>query len=60
MSGEYAPEVVAELKECYRLVYRSGLTMSQALEAMHGTVATDEGRELLAVLEADSNRGIMI
>jgi UDP-N-acetylglucosamine acyltransferase len=55
----FSAEVVAELKECYRLVYRSGLTMSQALDAMRGTVATEEGRHLIAFLEAESERGIV-
>jgi UDP-N-acetylglucosamine acyltransferase len=55
----FSPEVVSELKECYRLIYRSGLTMAQALEAMRGTVATAEGQHLIAFLEAESERGIV-
>jgi UDP-N-acetylglucosamine acyltransferase len=54
----FAPAVMAELKECYKLLYRSQLNTSQALEAMRATVTTDEGREMIDFV-ANSQRGII-
>jgi UDP-N-acetylglucosamine acyltransferase len=55
--AEFRPEVMAELKECYKLLYRSHLNTSQALDAMRAIVTTDEGREMVAFVAA-SKRGI--
>ncbi|MBV8689152.1 MAG: acyl-[acyl-carrier-protein]--UDP-N-acetylglucosamine O-acyltransferase, partial [Candidatus Eremiobacteraeota bacterium] len=43
----------------YKLLYGSKLKFSQALEEMQNTVETQAGRELIAFLEADSDRGIL-
>jgi len=53
----FAPEVMAELKECYKLLYRSHLNTSQALDAMRAIVTTGEGREMIDFV-ASSTRGI--
>jgi UDP-N-acetylglucosamine acyltransferase len=53
----FPAEVMAELKECYKLLYRSHLNTSQALEAMRAIVKTDEGREMIEFVAA-SKRGI--
>jgi UDP-N-acetylglucosamine acyltransferase len=55
----FDPEALHELKEAYKTIYRSDRNLSQAIASLRETVATDEGRALLAFLEADSNRGIM-
>jgi UDP-N-acetylglucosamine acyltransferase len=55
----FDPEALHELKEAYKTIYRSDRNLSQAIATLRETVATDEGRALLAFLEADSNRGIM-
>jgi UDP-N-acetylglucosamine acyltransferase len=55
----FAAEPLHELKEAYKTIYRSDRNLSQAIASLRETVATDEGRALLAFLEADSNRGIM-
>ena len=52
-------EVMGELKEAYKTVYRSDRNLSQAVTSLHETASTDEGRAFLAFLEADSIRGIM-
>jgi UDP-N-acetylglucosamine acyltransferase len=52
-------ESLAELKEAYKIIYRSEKNLSQAVDALRATVSTDEGRALLAFLEADSERGIL-
>jgi UDP-N-acetylglucosamine acyltransferase len=57
--AEFARDVMAELKDCYRILYRSDHNISQAIEVLQGTVTTDEGRRLLAFLEAPSERGIV-
>ncbi|HEY4439231.1 MAG TPA: acyl-ACP--UDP-N-acetylglucosamine O-acyltransferase [Candidatus Elarobacter sp.] len=55
----FSRDVLAELKEAYKILYRSERNVSQAIAALRETVQTDEGRELLAFLEADSERGIL-
>jgi UDP-N-acetylglucosamine acyltransferase len=57
--AEFATETLAELKECYKLLYRSKLNMSQALEAMSQIVKTPEGEHLIAFVRGQSERGIM-
>jgi UDP-N-acetylglucosamine acyltransferase len=55
----FSAESLHELKEAYKTIYRSDRNLSQAIASLRETVATDDGRALLAFLEADSNRGIM-
>lgn len=55
----FPPETVAELKEAYKIIYRTGRNLRQAIEALREMVQTDAGRLLLAFLEAPSERGIM-
>jgi UDP-N-acetylglucosamine acyltransferase len=52
-------DVLSELKEAYKTIYRSDRNLSQAANSLRESVSTDEGRALLAFLEADSIRGIM-
>jgi UDP-N-acetylglucosamine acyltransferase len=56
--ANFAPDVLAELKECYKLLYRSKLNTSQALEAMRRIATTPESRNLIAFVESGSERGI--
>ncbi len=55
----FARDVLTELKDAYKTIYRSEKNTSQAVAALRETVKTDEGRRLLAFLEADSERGIL-
>lgn len=55
----FARESLAELKEAYKILYRSERNVTQAIDALRGAVTTDEGKALLAFLEADSDRGIL-
>jgi len=55
----FSREALTELKEAYKTIYRSEKNTSQAIAALRETVKTDEGRTLLAFLEADSERGIL-
>jgi UDP-N-acetylglucosamine acyltransferase len=57
---QFAREAINELKDAYKTIYRSDHNLSQAIEVLRATVATDEGRALLAFLDAQSNRGIML
>jgi UDP-N-acetylglucosamine acyltransferase len=53
-----APQVRAELRQAYRLLYRSGLNISQALERLHQSGTTgSEVQRLIAFVEA-AKRGI--
>ena len=55
----FARETIAELKDAYKTIYRSEHNVSQAIDVLRETVKTDEGRALLAFLEAPSERGIL-
>jgi UDP-N-acetylglucosamine acyltransferase len=55
----FATDTIADLKNAYKIVYRSGNNLRQAIEALRETVQTDEGRSLLAFLEAPSERGVL-
>jgi UDP-N-acetylglucosamine acyltransferase len=57
--AEFPPDVISELKECYRIIYRSNNSTAQAIEAMRSVVKTDQGRRLLAFIEAPTERGIV-
>ena len=57
--AQFPPETVAELRQCYKILYRSGRNVSQALAEMKEFVKTDEGRRLVAFVEAPSERGIL-
>jgi len=50
---------MSELKRFYRLLYGSKQTLAQALQEMEATVTTPAGRELIAFLRVDSDRGIL-
>ncbi len=57
--AEFTPEILAELKECYRVLYRMNLNISQATEGLHEIVKSEHGRHLLAFVEAPSERGFL-
>ncbi len=57
--AQFSPETVAELRQCYKIMYRSGRNVSQALAEMKEFVQTDEGHRLVAFVEAPSERGIL-
>lgn len=56
----FDPRTTTELKEAYKLIYRSELNMSQALNALKSMIETPEGRHLIAFIEAPSDRGITL
>jgi UDP-N-acetylglucosamine acyltransferase len=55
----FSREALTELKEAYKTIYQSDKNVSQAIAALRDSVTTDEGRTLLAFLEAESERGIL-
>ncbi len=55
----FSREALIELKEAYKTIYQSDKNVSQAIAALRDSVNTNEGRTLLAFLEADSERGIL-
>jgi UDP-N-acetylglucosamine acyltransferase len=57
--ADFAPETLAELKECFRILYRSGHNISQARAALKGQVTTEAGRRFVAFIQAESDRGIL-
>jgi UDP-N-acetylglucosamine acyltransferase len=52
------PQVRAEIKEAYKLLYRSGLNVSQALEEIKKSLRSKEVAHMVAFIEA-SKRGIL-
>ncbi len=48
-----------EIKRFYKLLYNPKLNVSQAIEAMKAQVTTEPGREIIAFLEAPSQRGVL-
>lgn len=48
-----------EIKRFYKLLYDPKLNVSQAIEAMKAEVTTEPGREIIAFLEAPSQRGVL-
>jgi len=57
--AEFSPETISELKECYRLLYRSGFNISQGIEAIREVAKLPESHRLLAWLDAPTERGIV-
>lgn len=51
-------EQIADAKNAYRILYRSGSTFRMAVDKLAETVATDVGREILEFVRAESKRGI--
>jgi UDP-N-acetylglucosamine acyltransferase len=54
-----AREAVNELKEAYRLLYRSEDRRSAVLDELRSTLATSEGRELIQFFSQPTDRGIV-
>ena len=52
------PQVRAEIKEAYKLLYRSGMNVSQALDAIKKSLHSREIAHMVAFIEA-SKRGIL-
>lgn len=48
-----------EIKKFYKILYNPKLNVSQAIETIKAEVATAPGREILAFLEAPSERGVL-
>ena len=57
--AEFSVEERAEIKRFYKLLYNPKLNVSQAIEAMKQQVTTETGREIVAFLEAPSQRGVL-
>jgi UDP-N-acetylglucosamine acyltransferase len=57
--NDISADAVTELKEAYRILYRSNANLSVAVERLRETLVTDEGRELIAFLEEETDRGIL-
>lgn len=55
----FTPDERNDIKRCYKLLYDPKLNVSQAIEAMKAEIKTGPGREILAFLEAPSERGVL-
>jgi UDP-N-acetylglucosamine acyltransferase len=54
----FPADAMAELKDAYKIIYRSDRNLRQAIEALRESVQTELGRRLLVFLESPSERGI--
>ncbi|MGB8908274.1 MAG: acyl-ACP--UDP-N-acetylglucosamine O-acyltransferase [Candidatus Cybelea sp.] len=57
--AEFSSDERNEIKRFYKLLYNPKLNVSQAIEAMKEEVKTNPGREIIAFLEAPSQRGVL-
>jgi UDP-N-acetylglucosamine acyltransferase len=55
----FTPAERAEIKKFYKLLYNPKLNVSQAIDAMKAEVSTNPGHEIIAFLEAPSERGVL-
>jgi UDP-N-acetylglucosamine acyltransferase len=55
----FTVEMRNELKRFYKILYNPKFNVSQAVESMKEEVTSEPGRELIAFLEAPSQRGIL-
>ena len=54
----FSPEEIAEIRQAYKLLYRSGRPLSKTIDEFEAGVTTDAGKRLLAFLRAPSRRGL--
>lgn len=57
--AEFSVEERNEIKKFYKHLYNPKLNVSQAIETMKVEASTEPGREIVAFLEAPSQRGIL-
>ena len=57
--ADFPADEMAELKACFKILYHSNRNVSQAVVVLRDTIKTSAGRELLAFIEASSERGIV-
>ena len=57
-SGKFTREEIAEVKETYRALFRSGQTLGRAVEEFSGKVQTRTGRRILEFIKSPSRLGI--
>ena len=50
-------EELAEIRQAFRILYRSGMTFRRAVETLAAAVRTEPGRRLADFLQAESKRG---
>ncbi len=55
----FTHEQIREVRQAYRLLYRSGLPLNKALEQMAESVTTDAGRRIVEFIREPTKRGIM-
>lgn len=58
-SGRFSAEEIAEVKEAYRTLYRTGVNFSKAVEELAHKVRTATGRTILDFVRSPSKRGLV-
>lgn len=58
LRGGFSSLERTELKNCFRIIYRSGANRTDALQMLQVSVTTDPGRRLLQFMSESSRRGI--
>ena len=53
----FTPDQRDEIRNAYRILYRNGITFSDAVNKLAETIKTDPGQRLLAFLQSETKRG---
>ncbi len=55
----FASDQIADAKQAYRILYRSGTTFRKAIDELAGAVTTDVGLQILEFVQSESKRGFV-
>lgn len=55
----FASDQIADAKQAYRILYRSGTTFRKAVDQLAEAVTTDVGRQILEFVQSESKRGFV-
>lgn len=55
----FSRDEVADVKDAYRTLYRSGMTFRKAVDQLAESVTTDVGRQVLDFIRSESKRGFV-
>ncbi|NLX12697.1 MAG: acyl-ACP--UDP-N-acetylglucosamine O-acyltransferase [Phycisphaerales bacterium] len=55
----FTPEQIKEVRQAYRLLYRSGMPFGKAIDQLANVVSTDAGRRIVEFIRLPSTRGIL-
>ena len=57
--GGFGAEERSDIRNAYRILYRSGIPFNKAAEKLADAITTDAGRKILDFIRQSSQRGII-